>query len=213
MCSLLTALLYAITAAQVALYVVALWQNNWLVEQLSRNPLVGPSETRLHALGSLATSDLTDLRQYWRLASSTFLCSGAQCSGVPLLGPVSLPEAVLGHAYSTSCAQGGLPTVRGQQDATRAACPEVTPARPALAQDNIIRVPTLCLVRRRHPAGADSHCPVDFWAAHCAGPAVSGAGRGPLVPHPGARGVPGIRQPLHALHSCWRTGSCLRPHR
>ncbi|CAL5219472.1 g1307 [Coccomyxa viridis] len=76
-CSLLTALLYVITAAQVALYVVALWQNNWLVEQLSQNPLVGPSESRLHTLGALATSDLIDLRQYWRLASSIFLCSGA----------------------------------------------------------------------------------------------------------------------------------------
>ena len=77
MCSLLTALLYAITAAQVALYVLALWQNNWLIEQLSHNPLVGPSETALHALGSLATSDLTDLHQYWRIVSSVFLCSGA----------------------------------------------------------------------------------------------------------------------------------------
>ena len=65
-----------LTAAQVALYVVSLWQNNWLVEQLSQNPMVGPSEGRLHTLGALATSDLTDLRQYWRLASSIFLCSG-----------------------------------------------------------------------------------------------------------------------------------------
>ena len=54
MCSALTALLYVITAAQVALYVVALWQNDWLVEQLARNPLVGPSETRVHTLGALA---------------------------------------------------------------------------------------------------------------------------------------------------------------
>ena len=88
MCSLLTALLYVITAAQVALYVVALWQNDWLVEQLSQNPLVGPSETRLHTLGALATSDLTDLRQYWRLASSIFLCSGALCLDT------SLPQAI-----------------------------------------------------------------------------------------------------------------------
>jgi hypothetical protein len=57
---------------------VALWQNNWLVEQLSHNPLVGPSESTLHALGSLATSDLTDLHQYWRVVTSIFQCSGVQ---------------------------------------------------------------------------------------------------------------------------------------
>ena len=75
-CSLLTLLLYAITAGQVALYVVALWQNGWLIEQLSHNPLVGPSESALRALGSLSTSDLVDLHQYWRLLASIFLCSG-----------------------------------------------------------------------------------------------------------------------------------------
>ena len=77
-CSLLTALLCSITAGQVAIYMVALWQNNWLVEQLSHNPLVGPSESTLHALGSLATSDLTDLHQYWRMVTSIFQCSGAR---------------------------------------------------------------------------------------------------------------------------------------
>ena len=75
-CSLLTLLMYAITAGQVAVYVVALWQNGWLIEQLSHNPLVGPSESALRALGSLSTSDLVDLHQYWRLLASIFLCSG-----------------------------------------------------------------------------------------------------------------------------------------
>ena len=75
-CSLLTLLLYAITAGQVAMYVVALWQNSWLIEQLSHNPLVGPSESTLRTLGSLSTSDLVDLHQYWRLPAFIFLCSG-----------------------------------------------------------------------------------------------------------------------------------------
>ena len=74
--SLLALLLYAITAGQVAVYVVALWQNSWAIEQLSHNPLVGPSESTLRALGALSTSDLVDLHQYWRILASIFLCSG-----------------------------------------------------------------------------------------------------------------------------------------
>ncbi|EIE24426.1 U-box-domain-containing protein [Coccomyxa subellipsoidea C-169] len=75
-CSLLAALLYCLTAGQVATFVLALWQNDWQIEALAQNPLVGPSEAALRALGSLSTSDIVDRRQYWRLITSIFLCSG-----------------------------------------------------------------------------------------------------------------------------------------
>lgn len=90
-CSLITALLYAITAGQVAVYVIALWQNSWLIEQLSHNPLVGPSESALHALGSLSTSDLVDLHQYWRILTSIFICTGAR---QPHMHPLPIQSAV-----------------------------------------------------------------------------------------------------------------------
>ena len=75
-CSLVAALLYITTAGVVATFVLALWQNDWQIEALSRNPLVGPSEAALRALGSLSAADVIDGRQYWRLISSIFLCSG-----------------------------------------------------------------------------------------------------------------------------------------
>jgi hypothetical protein len=43
-----------------------------------RNPLVGPSEDALRTLGALSTLDVIDGRQYWRLLTSIFLCSGAR---------------------------------------------------------------------------------------------------------------------------------------
>jgi hypothetical protein len=60
----------------VATFVLALWQNDWQIEALARNPFVGPSEAALRALGSLSTADIIDRRQYWRLITSIFLCSG-----------------------------------------------------------------------------------------------------------------------------------------
>lgn len=39
-CSLLVGLLYALTAAQVAVFVIALWQNGWQLENLRNNPWV-----------------------------------------------------------------------------------------------------------------------------------------------------------------------------
>jgi hypothetical protein len=53
-CSLLAALLYALTAAQVAVFVLALWQNGWQIESLQLNPLVRgclhpPTATAAHA--------------------------------------------------------------------------------------------------------------------------------------------------------------------
>lgn len=77
-CSLLAALLYCATAGLVATFVLALWQNEWQLEALVRNPLVGPSEAALCALGSLSNDDVVDKRQFWRLISSIFLCSGAR---------------------------------------------------------------------------------------------------------------------------------------
>lgn len=75
-CSLLAPLLYCLTAGQVATFVLALWQNDWQIEALARNPLVGPSEAALRSLGSLSTADIIDQRQYWRLITSIFMCSG-----------------------------------------------------------------------------------------------------------------------------------------
>ncbi|CAL8467415.1 g6953 [Coccomyxa elongata] len=76
-CSLVAALLYITTAGVVATFVLALWQNDWQIEALNRNPLVGPSEAALRALGSLSATDVIDRHQYWRLITSIFLCSGA----------------------------------------------------------------------------------------------------------------------------------------
>lgn len=39
-CSLLAALLYCLTAGQIAVFILALWQNGWQIEALTRNPLV-----------------------------------------------------------------------------------------------------------------------------------------------------------------------------
>ena len=146
MCSLLTALLYGVTAAQVALYVVALWQSGWAVEQLARNPLVGPSETRLHALGSLATSDLTDLRQYWRLASSIFLCSGAPHLYLPYK-PLQLPGPCCGVYFFCQKPQDvllgiGCRCVVGGRGATEHVSQD-TSARPALSEEGLLQPPIL----------------------------------------------------------------------
>lgn len=72
----MAALLYITTAGVVATFVLALWQNDWQIEVLNRNPLVGPSEAALRVLGSLSAADVIDGHQYWRLITSIFLCSG-----------------------------------------------------------------------------------------------------------------------------------------
>ena len=49
-CSLLAGLLYILTAAQVAVFVIALWQNNWQLETLRNNPWVRALAQRPHML-------------------------------------------------------------------------------------------------------------------------------------------------------------------
>ncbi|KAK9835214.1 hypothetical protein WJX81_006329 [Elliptochloris bilobata] len=76
-CSLLNAVLWALTAANVATFVLALSRNGWQIEVLGSNPLVGPSAAALRDTGAKDTAAMVGGgRELWRLASSLFLCSG-----------------------------------------------------------------------------------------------------------------------------------------
>ena len=76
---LLNAVLWALTAANVAMFVLALSRNSWQIEALGINPLVGPSAAALRSMGAKDTAAIVSgRREVWRLASSLFLCSGAR---------------------------------------------------------------------------------------------------------------------------------------
>ena len=77
-CSLLNAVLWALSTANVATFVVALWRNGWQIEALGSNPLVGPSAAALRSAGALDSAAVVDARhELWRLVSGLFVCSGA----------------------------------------------------------------------------------------------------------------------------------------
>ena len=72
-------MLWALTAANVAMFVLALSRNSWQIEALGINPLVGPSAAALRGMGAKDTAAIVGgRREIWRLASSLFLCSGAR---------------------------------------------------------------------------------------------------------------------------------------
>ena len=174
---------------------VALWQNNWMVEQLSHNPLVGPSESTLHALGSLATSDLTDLHQYWRVVASIFQCSGAQ--------PQISHNSTIHSALAELC--------QCTVEARRAPL-NVLPAC-SIKKNGFMLQRTVQFLSRGDPAGADGDYAVDIRPAHWTSAALSGAGGGIHVHHPGPCGRPVICQPVYPLHRYPRPSSCRWPHR
>lgn len=150
---------------------VALWQNNWLVEQLSHNPLLGPSESTLHALGSLATSDLTDLHQYWRVGTSIFQCSGAQ--------PQTFHNPTIHSAWTELC-QCSVEAQRAPLN---------------ILSDIASRGRASCLMHmlsRGDPVGTDGDHAVDIWPAHWTSTALSSAGGGIHVHHPRPCGRPVI---------------------
>jgi membrane associated rhomboid family serine protease len=65
------------SAAYVALYVWALWKNDWKFEPITINPWVGPSQSALLQVGAQASSLLTVAHEWWRLVSSLFVSAGA----------------------------------------------------------------------------------------------------------------------------------------
>ena len=83
-CSLLAALLYCLTAGQIALFVLALWQNGWQIEALAHNPLVR-AETAvvpLLAPSSVAAFLLSQIEQQARhcAAEMLFALQSVRCS-------------------------------------------------------------------------------------------------------------------------------------
>ena len=74
--TLLNCLLLATTIGCTVVFVLSLWQNSWDVENLSSNPLVGPSALALSRLGSRVSSKINDQHQWWRILTSLFVSSG-----------------------------------------------------------------------------------------------------------------------------------------
>lgn len=111
-CSLLNAVLWALTAANVATFVVALSRNSWQIEALGSNPTVGPSASALRETGARDSAAIVGAsRELWRLASSLFLCSGAWpvCAG--LTAYHSLVDAVLCCGAQTHVTFISLPII------------------------------------------------------------------------------------------------------
>jgi hypothetical protein len=70
-------MLYFIMAAHVALFIVAVYFNSWQLEELSKNPLLGPGQAALLKIGATATNEISNKHEYWRLLVSPFLGAGA----------------------------------------------------------------------------------------------------------------------------------------
>ena len=96
-------MLWALTAANVAMFVLALSRNSWQIEALAINPLVGPSAAALRGMGAKDTAAIVGgRREIWRLASSLFLCSGARRRPANLI--LRLPSAA--SRGRAACLQG-----------------------------------------------------------------------------------------------------------
>ena len=54
----------------------AVLQNDWQLDSLSQNPLVGPDTLALSRLGSKVGAKIQDGKQWWRIVSSLFVSSG-----------------------------------------------------------------------------------------------------------------------------------------
>jgi membrane associated rhomboid family serine protease len=67
---------YTFMTASVALMVIAFHKNDWKVEEMKVNPMVGPSSEVLLELGALEGRLMIENSQWWRLLSPMFLHAG-----------------------------------------------------------------------------------------------------------------------------------------
>jgi len=55
---------------------VELGKNGWTIEELSKNPMIGPSADTLISLGAKSTTNIVNDQQYYRLFTPMFLHAG-----------------------------------------------------------------------------------------------------------------------------------------
>lgn len=69
--------LHLVLAANAAMFIVCLYYNNWQIDELSNNPLVGFDASILEQFGATSYSDIHFDNEWWRIVSSLFVSAGA----------------------------------------------------------------------------------------------------------------------------------------